>query len=102
MKIARSWETGKIRALGRQALLVLCAAIYAIKKQGEQDPTRSRVLTYIKMGKLVTWEALEPDVWTDEESMRIQFFSWSRDHAANDGYLLYRGKIDHGIWRLSE
>jgi hypothetical protein len=101
MKFVRSWESGKIKALGRQARFVLCTAIYLLEKQGEREPTRARVLKFIKHGGLVSLESLGPDNWTNDEREWVQFFSWCREHAATEGYLSYRGSIDHGIWKLS-
>lgn len=101
MSRARSRETGLILNKGDQSAFILCTAIYALAAQGEDQPTRKRVLTFIRVKKLIAYESLAADVWASEEKVWLQFFSWCREDIATNGLLAYRGTIDAGRWRLS-
>ena len=87
---------------GDQAAFILCTAIYALGMQAEPEPTRARVLTYIRVKKLIAYEALGADVWADEKKTWLQFFSWCREDIATGGLIAYRGSVDRGFWRLSD
>lgn len=87
---------------GDQAEFILCVAVYALWVQGEIEPTRKRVLTFIRVKKLVAFEALAADVWADEKKVWVQFFSWCREDITTSGLIAYRGSVDYGFWPLSD
>jgi hypothetical protein len=90
MAHAHSRETGGMLNKGDQASFVLCTSLYALALKGEVNPTRKRVLTYIRLKKLIVGEFVDV------------FMSWCREDSATSGLLAYRGIIDQGFWRLSE
>jgi hypothetical protein len=94
--------SGGLLNKGDQAAVILCASIYALALGGDPKPTRSRVLEYIRVGKLVAYLPVSADDWITEDGFAEQFFSWCREDIATKGLIVYLGSIDHGFWGLSQ